>query len=169
MAVDVTSFAYFTPVFTFLFIWVLIYALLTKVKWFGEKEMTNGLISFLTAMLFLITPNASQIVAEATPWVFLLGILITLTIVMFLFLGVQENAVVKTITENPVTLTVIFVVLGIIFLTAMSNVFGSFLLPGQGQGFWDVTKRTLYHPRTLGMLFLLVIVSYAVRFMTAEK
>ena len=86
-----------------------------------------------------------------------------------MFLGLKEDAVVKVVSTNPVLLTIIFVVLGIIFLVSLTNVFGSFLLPGTTGGFWDVTKRVLYNPRTLGMIFLLVIVSYAIRFLTAEK
>lgn len=167
--VDVSSFSYFSPVFAFLFIWIMLYALLKKVEWFGKDEMVVGLISFLSALMFLIVPETTTIVSFITPWIFLLAIMIVLTMVLFLFLGVEQKIVVSAIKDNPITLTIVFVLVGIIFLVSLNNVYGNFLLPGGSGSFWDVTKRVLYNPRTLGMLFLLVVVSYAIRFMTADK
>jgi len=167
--IDISGFNYFSPVFAFLFIWVLIYALLKKVEWFGKDEMVIGLISFLSSLMFLIVPETTEIVSFITPWIFLLAIMIVLTMVLFLFLGMEPKVVTGAVKDNPITLTIVFVLIGIIFLTALNNVYGNFLLPGAGGGFWDVTKRVLYNPRTLGMLFLLVVVSYAIRFMTADS
>ena len=168
-ALDLTSFSYFAPAFVFLFIWIVLYALLTKVKLFGEKEAVNVCISFLAALMFLIVPEAVSVVAVAVPWIFLLAILILLMVMLFIFLGAKESAVTKVVTENPASLTIIFTLLGIIFLVALTNVFGPFLLTGEGTGFWEVTKRVLFHPRTLGLIFLLVIASYAIRFITAKE
>ncbi|MDP4012687.1 MAG: hypothetical protein Q8R00_03735 [Candidatus Nanoarchaeia archaeon] len=169
MAVDVSSFSYFSPIFTFLFIWIVLYALLKKMEWFGKNDAVITTISFLSSMMFLMVPETTEIVGFATPWVFLLGVLIVLAMILFMFMGVKEDAVTKIVSTNPILLTIIFVVLGIIFLVSLTNVFGNFLLPGTTGGFWDVTKRVLFHPRTLGMLFLLVVVSYAIRFLTAER
>ncbi len=166
---SIASVGYFAPAFVFLFVWVVVYALLTKVKWFGENETVNVFISFLSALLFLIVPEAVQVVAIVTPWVALLAILVMLIVVLFLFLGAKQEAVTKVVTQNAAVLTIIFTLLGIIFLVALSNVFGPFLLTGEGTGFWAVTKRVLFHPRTLGLIFLLVIASYAIRFITAQE
>lgn len=163
------SLGYFTPAFVFLFILVSAYALLKKSKWFGDSESVNLCIAFLTSILFMIVPEAVDIVAFVTPWVAILAMLVLFIVVLFLFLGAKEADVTKVVTQNAAVLTILFVLLGIIFLTALTNVFGPFLLTGGGTGFWDVTKRVIFHPRTLGLIFLLVIASYAIRFITAEK
>lgn len=168
-ALDLTSFSYFAPAFVFLFIWIVLYALLIKVKWFGDKEAVNVCISFLVSLMFLVVPQAVSVVAIAVPWVFLLAILTLLMVMLFIFLGAKPESVTDVVTKNPAVLTIIFTLLGIIFLVSLTNVFGPFLLSGEGTGFWAVTKRVLFHPRTLGLIFLLVIASYAIRFMTGEK
>ena len=163
------SLGYFTPAFVFIFIFVCSYALLKKSNWFGDSEAVNMLIAFLTSVLFMVVPEAVDIVAFVTPWVSILAMLVLFIVVLFLFLGAKQEEVTKVVTQNAAVLTILFVLLGIIFLTALTNVFGPFLLTGGGTGFWDVTKRTIFHPRTLGLIFLLVIASYAIRFITAEK
>ena len=163
------SLEYFTPAFVFLFIFICAYALLKKSGWFGDSESVNLCIAFLTSVLFMVVPEAVDIVAFVTPWVAILAMLVLFIVILFLFMGAKESDVVKVVTQNAAVLTILFVLLGIIFLTALTNVFGPFLLTGGGTGFWDVTKRVIFHPRTLGLIFLLVIASYAIRFITAEK
>lgn len=163
------SLEYFTPAFVFLFVFIGAYALLKKSNWFGDSEAVNLCIAFLTSILFMVVPEAVSIVSFVTPWVAILAMLVLFIVVLFLFMGASQEEVTKVVTQNAAVLTILFVLLGIIFLTALTNVFGPFLLAGGGTGFWDVTKRVLFHPRTLGLLFLLVIASYAIRFITAEK
>lgn len=168
-ALPLVSLGYFTPAFVFLFILISAYALLKKSNWFGDSEAVNLCLAFLTSILFMVVPEAVEIVSFVTPWVSLLAMLVLFIVILFLFMGAKQEEVTKVVTQNAAVLTILFVLLGIIFLTALTNVFGPFLMVGEGTGFWGVTKRVIFHPRTLGLIFLLVIASYAIRFITAEK
>ena len=160
---------FLTPLFIFLLVWVVLYSLLQKFKFFGGIKGFDALISVAVSILFLFSPEATSVVSDFTPWVMLLGMLVLVIFIFFMALGVKEGVIVDNILKSTAFITVAVVIIVVLFLIALTNVFGPFLLSNSDPGFWNATKRAILNPRMLGALFLLVIASYTVRFVATNQ
>lgn len=157
-----------TPIFVFILIFSIIYALLLKSKWFGDNKSFNAIIAFSVALLTMIVPQARMVISEFTGWFVLLAILVLFIFLFFLFLGVKNETMADVAKSGTfVTFAVIFII--VLFLIALTKSFGSFLLVNQEPGFWNAVKRVLFSSRFLGVLLILMIGSYAIRFLSESK
>jgi len=80
------SLNYFLPIFSFLLVFVIVYALLAKTKFLGENQFVLLLISFILAVFFIIEASLVKFVEFSSAWfavflvcVFLILLLIGLT------------------------------------------------------------------------------------------
>ena len=73
---DVSVLGYFSPIFTFLLVFVLLYGVLTKINPFGDQKGVYAILSLVAAVLVLIYPPAVQFINLFTPWLILLFIII---------------------------------------------------------------------------------------------
>lgn len=69
VAIDISGVAGFMPIWGFLLVFVVIYALLGKTKVLGENKFVHLLVSFGVAIIFLISAQATEYVKTITPWV----------------------------------------------------------------------------------------------------
>lgn len=162
-------FEYLLPVFLFIFFFAFGYGLLLKTKFFGDNKGLLATIAFIMALLVVLMPQARLVVSLFTPWVALLGMLVVLILVMFMFLGVKEDAIVKETVGHPLFITFVAAAIIILFLVALSQAYGNFLLVNNQPGFWNDTKRLLFAPRILGAIFILVVSGYMIRYLTTNK
>ena len=56
-----------------------------------------------------------------------------------------------------------------LFLIALTQVYGPFLVTNAEAGFWNATKRAIFHPKMIGALFVLIIAAYTVRFVASNQ
>jgi hypothetical protein len=157
-----------TPIFVFLFVFTALFALLKKTKFFGTNVGFNLVISFAASMLVFVVPESHVVVASFTPWVALFTILIVFLFVFFMFFGVQEKDIGKFVQTSTFTFWMVLIIV-IIFLVALTKAFGPFLMVNQNPGFWNAVKRTVFHPKTLGALFVLVISAYAIKYLGSHE
>ena len=59
---------FFMPIVVFIFIFTIFFALLSKIKLFSDNKPLNSLIAFAVSLLFIVVPEARQIIELATPW-----------------------------------------------------------------------------------------------------
>lgn len=171
---DIGLLDYFVPVFVFLLIFAAIFALLEKVKLFGENKGLNALIAFAIAFLFILTPDLLGIIKIITPWFTIMFIFVLMIVLLFMFVGVKEESVTKAFTDRG--LIWIIIVLSIIILVyAMTQVYGSQVQTIYGgenvtsqESVTNTIGKVIFHPRVLGMLLLLFIAAQAVRMITAS-
>jgi len=69
MAIDILGLTYFMPIFIFLFVFSIIFAVLNKIKALGENQFAHLLVSFIVAIIFTTTTNTQEFVLSVTPWV----------------------------------------------------------------------------------------------------
>lgn len=163
--------AAFKPVFVWLLVFTMMYALLSKINFFGAKNDHNPtfhlLIAFVIATLFVMTPGLTQVVGTAAPWVMVLILVIIFIMFIFMFAGVSE----KNITENifmdsTYIWIVVLLVLGI-FGFALSQVYGEAVqsvTDSQGdKGVLFDVAQIIFSPKLLGMLLIMVIASQTIR------
>ena len=165
---DVSVLSYFTPVFIFLAVWVMFYAVLQKTQILGKNQGLSALLSFCIAFLFIITATASKLVEILLPWLGILVVIAMAAILLFMFMGVSGETIAKTIGGNAWTIVIVLIILLVIALT---QVFGPSIkeLTQESAEEGDFMKSIgsiLFHPSILGMFLILVIASLAVKWLT---
>ena len=165
---DLTVLNYLTPLFTFLFILVISYAVLDKFKLLGDNFAPKAIAAFSIAMIFLFSARMVKIVNIATPWFILMIIFGFFIVAMLMFIGVKEESITKAVTGGSVVWPIIVISL-IIFIIVIVNAFQDVQSPyGEGDQKDRTTEglRALVHPRLLGALFLLLMTVYAIMFIS---
>ena len=165
---DTTVVSFLVPIFVFLLIFAAAYALLQKTGWFGGKKGFDAAIAFAVSILFAITPDATQFVTLFTPWMLVFAFVILAVFVLFMAMGVKEGDMVKNVAQDSTFITIVIIGVVILFLVALTQVFGPFLLTNTEAGFWNATKRALFHPRMLGAMFILAVSAFAIQFLASE-
>lgn len=173
---DIGLLDYFVPVFIFLFIFGILFALLEKVKIFGENKGLNALISFAIAFLFVLTPDLLGVVKIMTPWFTIMFVFVIMIVLLFMFVGVKEGAIAETFSERSMVWIVVIISL-IILVYALTQVYGAQIqnINVEGNATADGSPsmtsqvgKILFHPRVLGMLLLLLIAAQAIRFLASR-
>ncbi|MBS3090763.1 hypothetical protein J4433_03290 [Candidatus Pacearchaeota archaeon] len=148
------SLAYLAPVLAFLFVITLIYALLAKTKVLGENTSINFLISFVIAMIFLITPLARTYTLKVTPWLAVFLVCLFLFVLILTFVHSNFNLI-----KSKGFSAALIIMLLAVFVISGINVFGYLVnryLGVVGISVADV-KDTVLQPTVLGVLVLFVI------------
>lgn len=165
---DIGILDHFVPIFVFIFVFVLFYAVLLKTRILGENTGLIALVSFVVAFLFLVTRAATEFVQLITPWFVVLIIVAMCFLLIFMFLGIKPDAIASAVsTEGTVWLIVI--VLLVLLGLAMTKVIGPSIAAvtqeegADEEGFMKSIWRIIFHPKILGILFILIVASYAIK------
>lgn len=164
---DVGVLNYFVPIFVFVFVFVLVYAVLLKTHLFGENKGLVALISFVVAFLFIVTRAASEFVEIVTPWFVVLIIVAMCFLLIFMFLGISPETIAKAIGNEGVAWALIIILLVLLGL-ALTKVIGPGIAAmtqeeGAEEGFMTTVVGIIFHPKILGVFFILLIASFAIR------
>lgn len=89
---DVTGLAYFSNVFVFLFVWIVVYAVLLYTKILGGNKFVDALVGLLLALFVLVSPLATVIVAGVAPFLAVVFVFIILISIASKMLGGGEEA-----------------------------------------------------------------------------
>jgi len=146
--IDVSGLSYFMPLFGFLFIFVVVYALLSTKEFLGDSKFVNLLVSFIVAIIFATVAPAQEFVQTITPW--FVGLLVSLFFILVL-VGMSQKEVGDIIGNKFVWFLVAVLIL--IFLVSMINIF-----PHVTGDFWkDFSDFITTEARVAGSLILLVV------------
>ena len=164
---DLGFLQFFLPIFTFLFILVIVYAVLDKFKLLGESKFVKIIAALSVALLFLFSGDTLKFVEFITPWFVLLIILALFIFSLFMFMGLKEGEVEKTV-KDPVFFWTIIIIIIFLLIVAIGQVFKG-VGPQPGEETPPTTGlKAVTHPRTLGALFLLVVAAFAVKFISTH-
>ena len=94
---DLSIVGFLKPVLVFLFVFVLVWAILNKTHILGKNKNVDGMAAFVVALLFLLTPGVVNLISIAIPWVIVLSVLIMVLIMIFMFAGHSEKQVVSVL------------------------------------------------------------------------
>lgn len=199
---DVTLLSHFSEVFVFLFIFVLVYAILKLTKVLGDSPGLIGLLAITSAFMFMFSSKAIAMVTFMVPWFTLLAVFIMLIILNYRILG-GEGGVMSALVDAKKHKMVVYwiVIIGIIIvLMALGQNYGQSVGPylddegntvyrnssspiesisGIGdtyRGTGDVDTgdfntnlgATIFHPKVLGMILILIIASFTMMFMVKD-
>lgn len=156
MAVDLSGFSYLLPLWTFLLVFIVTFAVLVATKLVGENKFWLVFVSFVVSSVFITAAGARAYVQSVVPW----GVVFLITTFFILMITGFIGDPVKGLKGG----LGIALVLGllVVFLFSALNVFSDSFFPylpggtggnGQIQGFLE----WVYSPPVGGMLILLVV------------
>ncbi len=153
----------FERLFSFLFIFVTSYAVLTKVKFPTDNKGLQSLVAILLAVFTSMSDGASAFIAQVSPWFIVLFMIIIFLMIANMIFGVTESDITGYWkAEDSVMPTWILVISVIIVLLVGSSVFGSTFL-----SFTNTTSNSgdigqnigaaIFHPRMLGFIAVMLV------------
>jgi hypothetical protein len=158
MAMDISGINFFMPVFGFLFVFLIVYAVLFKTKILGDNKFVQVLVSFVIAVIFMSFSSLDLYVKTITAW-----FVVLLVIVFFILMLIGFSDTTKIIMK-PFFAWIIVIVLIFFFLVAAIKVFnpvfhsGTLIEQGSGDNnAFTQLKDFLGTPKVFGSILLLVI------------
>lgn len=131
---DLSLFGYFGSIFIFLFVFSVVWGLLTSMKIFksvpGEKGI-YGLIALSIGLLVMFSKNSSVLIATMAPWFTVLIIFIFLTFLVFRMFSGEDNSIIENAIKNPGVYWAIIILAIVILLASLSSTYGQKLLDDQ--------------------------------------
>lgn len=185
---DISLLKSFSGIFPFLFIFAIVYGLLSYKKIFGENKGLHAIIAVVLAFMTLLSSTVVETINRSAPWFVLLLIFIVFLLLGFMILGTGESdiaALVKTSEYGFINWWILFLVLAIV-LGSLSQVMsekggyppygeggnetGTAItadgeLPQQQSAFWE----TLFHPKVLGLIAIMLIAFFTVSKLTTNE
>jgi hypothetical protein len=159
---DVSLLSFLSPLFVFLLVFVLIYAILSKTSMFGEKQNAlNFVAAICIAALSLFMGTVTKLISVVTPWIFFIIFVLVLLFAMFQFFGMENKEIWASI-GGPI---LIYVIILLVIIIGLALVFGN-QATDPDKTVKSETVTALTHPRLLGALFILLITAFAVRLLS---
>ena len=160
---DVTGLQHFSSIFVFLFVFVVGYAVLSWTKALGDNKFINAVLSFLMAIFVLISPLATNVIADIAPFIAVIFLFMVLMMVATRMLGTE--------LESFTSLKGIFLVIVIMIILVSS----AFKLK-QHVDIQSETDKSLsenlgliLHPTFMGTVLILAIAVFAVALLTTRS
>lgn len=155
MVADVSALNYFAPIAAFLLVFVVVFAVLYKLKLVGESKWVQLFISLLIASIFVSAAGTKDYVLTVIPWIAVLIVSLFFILLLTGFIG--EGA-----KMGKGLGIAILIILALIFLVSAFVVFNDVLLfPGS-----QISEDTpigslvffdwLYSERVLGAIILII-------------
>lgn len=157
--IDLSGLSTFVPVFGFLLVFTVVYALLSKTELLGKNRFVHILVSFGIAIIFLVSANAIEYVKVVTPW-------FAAFIISLLFIGLVVGLMGKDSMEKifkPGFAWFIVIVLILIFLVSAAYVFADVINKYMGE-----PKAFLLQPQILGVVVLIGLTVFAAWLLTRK-
>lgn len=130
---DIGLLQFATPIFVFLLVFLIVYAILDKLKVISEDRGVNAIIAFAVACLTLLSKQVTALLFFVSPWFVVLFIFILFVVVAFRFSGVEEKAITEYLSKMSLVHYLIIVAVVLIIFAAIGTLFGPSLAPQAGQ------------------------------------
>ena len=115
MVVDLSGLNFIMPVFSFLFVFVLIYALLAKTKILGESKFIHLFLSLILSIFFIVNVSLVEFVRFSSSWFVVFFVCVFLILIMIAFTHGKVDVIMK-----PWVAWIILVALIIFFIISSS-------------------------------------------------
>jgi len=177
---DIGLLEHFSIIIYLLFIFVLLYALLSLTKVLGENKNLNAMLAFALSFILALSESTRDLIKFVTPTFFVFIFFIFFAILIYKFMGASDKDVLSIMGTQSGTRSFILIIILIIILTSLGKVFFA------GQTAQDVNETTtvnassvgttgesaltatLTHPKVLGLVLILIIGAYAMFYLSAS-
>ncbi|MBI5392478.1 hypothetical protein HZA96_01290 [Candidatus Woesearchaeota archaeon] len=192
-AIDISLLARFSPVFIFLLSLVLVYALLAHTKPVGDQKLIYAVVALAISIGVILSPAIMRMIEFMAPWFTVVFIFLIFGIISYKIFGATDADIHTVIKEYGGLQWTVAIIGILIALGALSAAFGQQNLEGTAPGaatdtgetitfdgsgnyatetgspnFQSNLERTFYHPKTLGILFVLVLSALTIALLTGK-
>ncbi len=193
---DISILGHFTTIFTFLLVFVIIFGMLEIFKIFGEgRKGLHAIISLCIGFIVIMSKGVTTVVQTFTPWFTILILVIFFILFAVRMFSMESKDIGSAFRNNTTILTVIIILTLVILLFSLGTGFGQQALeqtqPGGGGGTGTSTQpaenatgtagstgssssysqnlyNTLFNPKVLGFILVMLIVVFAMLFLTVS-
>jgi len=163
----------FSPIFIFLLVFALIYAILKTTKVLGDNNSIVAIVALAVGFLVILSSDSQEVVKNVMPLFFMLILFIFFMLVGLRFLGMEEGVIKEGMKKwGPVHIALL-VIVSLIFAAGVAAVFGNKLLPltqnstsVEATDYGKNVAQALFHPKVLGIIFVLIISMFAILLLT---
>ena len=129
---NLSSLTFMAPIFAFLFVVVVMFAILKKTELLGDEDWTNVFVSLFIGVLFVSIASTRKILISIIPW-----FAIILTCIFFIMILTSLMGNTKDIVSKRLGWFFVIVLLVIVFFIAINTLSGPIMyyLPGPLFGF----------------------------------
>lgn len=113
MVVSLAGISTIMPIISFLFVFILIYALLIKTNVLGDNKFTSLFISLIIASFFIVNVNLVDFTRMSVSWIV---VFIVCVFMILLVLGFIGKDALKVFTDNKTIAGVSVAIIVVIFL-----------------------------------------------------
>ena len=158
---DVTGLQQFSSIFVFLFVWIVVYAILANVRIFAGNKAIGALIGLIIGIFVLFSPLAVGAVSYMAPWFGFLLVASIMVLVGFKMLGISSTELVggPGMKFGVIMIVLIFLTVGLASYTreAVS-------VPGDNEtGEPSYTgAAALWHPKILGIIMIFLVAIFTI-------
>ena len=160
---DVTGLEHFSSIFVFLFVWIVVYAVLLWTKMLGGNKFVHALLGLLLAIFVLISPIATSIVADVAPFLAVIFVFIVLISMASSMLGANIEAF-----PALKGVFLIFIVI-IIVIAAGVKIRENVDVPSETQQDLSKTINLIFHPTFLGTVLVLAIAVFTIALLAGRS
>lgn len=143
--VVLSSLGYFLPIFSFLLVFLIIYAVLIKTKLLGDNLFVPVLISFILSSFFIFNASLVEFIQVSSSWIVVFAVCLFFLLVLLTF---GAGKISEAMNKNLASAILAGVVL--IFVISSSYVFNWVIK-------WDVLEKWA-ETKWFGLILLLIIV-----------
>ena len=160
---DVTGLQYFSSIFVFVFVWLVVYATLLWTKVLGGNKFIDALVGLLLAIFVLTSPIATSIVADIAPLLAVVFLFIVLINVASKMLGADVEAF-----PALKGVFLVFIIL-IIIIAAGVKIREKVDVPSETQKDLSKTINLIFHPTFLGTVLIFAIAIFTIALLASRS
>lgn len=155
---DISGINFFMPVFSFLFVFIVIYAILFKTKVLGDNKFINSLVSFIMAIVFMSFSSMETYVRSVIPWFIVLVVILFLIMMVGMFSTKEWD---KMFTKGFAWIVIVIFI--VVFLIVAINVFNPIFHPdrvfvqGDNPQVFSQLIYFIFYSNWAGTILLLII------------
>jgi hypothetical protein len=179
---DISALQQFGGIFPFLLVLVLVYAILSRSEWFKEKQGMAALIAVICAIMTLFSKIAIKTINLMAPWFVLFIIFGIMIVLAYMAFGISKDKIIETMTGEEYGGAFGMWVISIMLIIGLGSLFtvineekgfralteGNVTVgekpPSEQYGFWQ----TLFHPKVLGMVLILLVAYFTIGKMSSS-
>ncbi len=154
---------HFLPLVTFLLIFSVVYIILENTDWLGKNKSLKFIAALSIALVSLFAGGVVDLINYIVPWFVFIFIFL-----MMLFLGLTFLGIKKEVIWDNLSIWTVMVIAFLLLLIGITQVYGNLFTPyaatNATQTIGSETLKTIFHPRVLGAIFILIVASLSIRF-----
>ena len=177
---DIGLLEYFNIIIYLVFIFVLLYAILSITKILGENKNLNAMLALALALILALSGPTRDLIKFVTPTFFVFIFFAFFTILIYKFMGASDTDISAIMGTKSGTRSFILIIVLIIILTSLGKIF--FTEPATsdvnettaanassvGTRGESALTATLTHPKVLGLVLILFIGAFAMSFLSRQ-